>query len=271
MSLRDFPDLFKHLPQHKPWVITISVISVVMVLAVCGFGTYQLLRYEGQPIGLPTDGPTVQYRDISTRELDPNPLTVADVFPSREIPAADPSWPPYLMIGEPHAADDCSAAADGEVKRALGTNGCSQVVRASFASGDNRYFVTAGILNLPDVQVATALHYEIEGLVESGQGRFLGYISDRNVNQVLYTAPPRLTWKVAGHFLLYTVIVRQDSAELTQEEADYVEWDVLDTYLDKTVIDGWSIVDEPTTDPAASDPAATDPAASTDPSAGTGG
>jgi len=249
MSLRDFPDLLKHLPQHKPWVITISVISVVVVLAVCGFSSWQLLRADSQPIGSPTEGPTVQYRNIDSREADPNPLTVEDVFPNAEIPAAQPDWPPYTMMGQPHVSEDCSVAADGEVRRVLVSNGCSQVLRASFASGDNLYFATAGVLNLPDVNVATTLMTSIQGLVETQQGRLLGYVSVPEANRQLYTAPAHLSFLVRGHFLLYAVVVRQDSAEIAPGEADYVIEDLVKAYLRGTVVERWAIVPESSTEP----------------------
>jgi len=253
MSLRDFPDLFKHLPQHKPWVITIGVISVVMVLAVCSFTSWQLLRDESTPIGEPTEGPGVVLRDISTRAADSTPLSVADVFPNPEVPAAEPDWPPYVLMGVPHISEDCSGAVDGEVRRLVVANGCSQVVRASFGSGDNMYFVTAGILNLPDATVAGTLFTSITSLIESGQGRFLGYISAPGVNDVLYRAPPHMAMVVRGHFLLYSVIVRQDGADLAPDEAEYVVYDLLKAYLRDTVIERWATVPEavPTADATA--------------------
>lgn len=263
MSLRDVPDLFKHLPQHKPWVITIGAISVAMVLAVCSFSSWSLLRDGDQPVGAPTEGPSVEYRDISSRELDPTPLTVADVFPNREI-VADPDYPPHVMMGEPHVSEDCSVAADGEVRRLLVGNGCSQVLRASYSSYDNVYFATAGVLNLPDETVATSLATEIQGLIQTDQGRFRGYISEPTVNDELYSAAPRLGWEVRGHFLLYVVIVRQDGAAIAPEEtgADVVTYDILKTYLRET-IERWSLI--PQSGPTESlDPSApVDPAAET--------
>ena len=55
---------------------------------------------------------------------------------------------PYLRMGEAQVSNDCRAAADGEVRKKLQTIGCSQVIRATFSTPDNKYFVTAGILNL---------------------------------------------------------------------------------------------------------------------------
>ena len=252
MSLRDFPELVRHLPQHKPWVITISVISVAMVLAVCGFSSWLLLRDERTPIGLPTEGPGAEHRDITTREVDSTPMTEADTFPVREI-VVDPNYPPYVMIGNPHVTDDCTLAADGEVRRLLADQQCSQVLRASFSSYDNKYFVTAGILNLPDVATAGQVATRVQELAQTDQGRFLGYISDPNVNQELYTAAPHLSYLVSGHFLLYTLVVRQDGADIAADEtgADVVTHDILKIYLRDTVSDRWSLVPGSATDPAA--------------------
>jgi hypothetical protein len=264
MSLRDFPELFKHLPQHKPWVITISVISVAMVLGLCGFSSWLLLRDGDESIGMPNAEPTAQHRDISTRDADATPMTAADAFPGREISAADPGYPPYVMMGEPEVSEDCSRAADGEVRRLITSRGCSQVLRASFSSYDNNYFVTAGILNLPTETDAGDLRTQIQGLVGTNQGRFLGYVSVPDGNDELYSAPPNLAIRVKGHFILYSVVVRQDGADMAADDqgAAVVVFDVLTTYLLENVMERWSVVPGASTDPGtATDPAATDVAA----------
>jgi hypothetical protein len=253
MSLREFPGLLRQLPHHKPWMITISVISVVVVLATCGFGSILLLKDEGEPYGQPSDGPVMR-REISTREIDNVPLTVADVFPVQEI-VAEPGVPPYTMIGEPQAGDECGVAGDGEVKRLLSSSDCTQFVRASFNSYDDRYFVTAGILNLADVDSATAISNQVKSLVETEQGRLTGYVSDSRVNLVLQRAAPRLVWAVRGHFLLYAVIVRKDGADIPADDqgARVVADDMLQRYLLDTVIDNWTIAKgtvSPTADPS---------------------
>jgi hypothetical protein len=246
VSLKEVPGLLRHLPQHKPWMITISVLSVVVVLATCGFGSWLLLREDNAVVGDVAAAPSVQKRDITSREVDNVPLTPVDVFPSPEI-IADPNYPPYRQIGEVQASDDCKVAARDAVRTAVMNAQCSQVIRASFATPDNRYFVTAGILNLPDVATAAALATEIKGLVEAGQGGLSGYISDENVNLVLNRAAPNLAWEVRGHFLVYTVIVRVDSSDIEPGDpgAEVIIYDMLKMYLRDTVLENWSIVKTP--------------------------
>jgi hypothetical protein len=246
VSLKEVPGLLRHLPQHKPWMITISVLSVVVVLSACGFGSWLLLKEDNAVVGDIAAAPSVQKRDITNRDADNVPLTPVDVFPSPEI-IVDPNYPPYRQIGEVQATDDCKVAARDAVRAAVVNAMCSQVVRASFSTPDNKYFVTAGILNLPDVATATGLAAEIKGLVESGQGALTGYISDPNVNLVLNRAAPNLAWEVRGHFLIYTVIVRVDSSdiELGDPGAEVIVYDLLKMYLRDTVLENWSIVKTP--------------------------
>ncbi len=177
MSLKEFPGLIRQLPQHKPWMIAIGFIFSFVVLAACGFGTWQLLKDEGAPLGAPTDGPSVERRDISSRELDSTPLALENVFPEPEI-VIDPAIPPYTMIGEPQITDACELAGDLEVKRLLEGTDCTQLVRATFNSYDNGHFVTAGILNLRDNTKATEFSDELRNLVDTNQGRLRGSISD---------------------------------------------------------------------------------------------
>jgi hypothetical protein len=246
VSLKEVPGLLRHLPQHKPWMITISVLSVAVVLATCGFGSWLLLKEDNTVVGDVAVAPSVQKRDITSREVDNVPLTAADVFPSPEI-IVDPNYPPYRQIGEVQASEDCKVAARDAVRAAVTNAMCSQVIRASFSTPDNKYFVTAGILNLPDVTVAAALATEIKGLVEAGQGALTGYISDPNVNLALNRAAPNLAWEVRGHFLVYTVIVRVDSSdiELGDPGAEVIVYDMLKMYLRDTVLDNWSVMKTP--------------------------
>jgi hypothetical protein len=256
-----FPGLLKQLPQHKPWMITISVISVLVVLGACGFGSYQLFKEGDQPVGVIASGPAVQRRDITTRQADPNPLTVEMVFPSREIAPAEDGLPPYVMVGDPQAMENCQYAATFDIKTLLaGTDDggqviCSQFVWASFISYDERYLVTVGVLNLPDMQRAAAIANEIKSAGENGQGTLIGYVSDPSVAQ-LTRAAPHLSMVVHGHFLLYAVIVHKDGSDMGDAEqgAQVVAYDLLQHYLRDQVLDAWSVetgppVQEPTTDP----------------------
>ncbi|HEY7222146.1 MAG TPA: hypothetical protein VH561_00765 [Micromonosporaceae bacterium] len=246
MSLREFPGLLRQLPQHKPWMITIGVISVVVVLAACSFGSFLMLKDDGQPTGLPSDA-NVQRRDISTREGDSTPLTVADIFPDTQIPAADPSLPPYTMVGKPQAGKDCRYAANREVQRRLGDANCSQYVRASFLSSDGKYFVTAGILNLPDMPSATDFQTQLQQLAATAdQGSLTIYVPDTDKYPTLPSANSYLAADVRGHFLIYAVVVRKNGSDMQPDEpgAKVVVYDMLETYLSNAVTK-WSEVKPP--------------------------
>ncbi len=248
-----FPGLLRQLPQHKPWMITISVISVLVVLGACGFGSWQLIKQDGQPVGVVQAGPTVERRDISSREVDSAPLTIDIVFPAREIAAAEADLPPYTMVGDPQTDDDCRYVGGDQVKTLLGSTVdpnnpaspalCSQFIRASFLSYDGRYHATVGVLNLPDKATADDVAQQIKGFGENGEGTLTGWPSDPSVNSVLFRAPPHLHMEVYGHFLLYAVVVHKDGSQMAADDqgAKVVVYDLVQTYL-LNVIKNWAIV-----------------------------
>jgi hypothetical protein len=243
VSLREFPGIIKQLPQHKPWMVAIGAIAVAVVVAVCSFGSFMLVKDDNEVVGAaPTSDTTAVKRDITSRQTDPKPMTAADVFPSAEI-IADPNYPPYKLMGQVQASDDCRVAADGEVRKRLQAIGCSQVVRATFSSPDGKYFVTAGVFNLPDANSAAQLSGDVVTLIADKQGRFTGYISDPDHNVVLGRAPLTHAFEVRGHFLVYTVVVRVDGAEFQADETGVkvIQYDILQQYLRDHVIVEWSI------------------------------
>ena len=242
------PNLIRHLPQHRPWMIALSFITTVVVVATCGLGAYLLVRDERTIVSAPPTSPPPPTRDISNREVDPEPLTAADVFPDEEI-VASPSIPPYQRIGSVQVLQDCRLGATADLGRLLRSLGCNQVVRATFSSPDKIYFVTAGIFNLKDEESATKVANEIPTLVDASKGRFTGYISTPGT-RVLGRAPTHLAWEVAGHFLAYAVIARVDGKPLTNDEAylKVMVYDIVEKYLLEQVIGRWAL------DPAAASP-----------------
>ena len=256
MSLREMQGLLKQLPQHKPWMVAIGAIAVVVVVAVCSFGSFMLVKDDNEVVGAaPTPETTVVKRDITTRQTDPNPMTVADVFPNAEI-IADPSYPPYKIMGAAQGSDDCRVAADGDVRKLLQTIGCSQVVRATFSVPDGKYFVTGGIFNLPDATVASQFATDVRGLIADKKGRFTGYISDPSQNVVLGRAPLTHAFEVRGHFLVYIVVVKVDGSEFEPDDpgVKLIQYDVMQKYLRDKVLVDWSIEKTPPSASAAVSP-----------------
>ncbi len=242
MSLREMQGLLKQLPQHKPWMIAIGAIAVAVIVAVCSFGSFMLVKDDNEIVGAPpTPEASVVKRDITSRQTDPNPMTVADVFPNPEI-VADPSYPPYKMMGKAQASNDCRVAADGEVQKRLQAIGCSQVVRATFSAPDGKYFVTGGIFNLPDANVASQFATDVRTLIADKQGRFTGYISDPAHNVVLGRARLTHAFEVRGHFLVYIVVVKVDGSEFAPDDpgVKVIQYDIMGQYLRDKVIADWS-------------------------------
>jgi hypothetical protein len=259
------PDLLKHLPQHKPWVIALSVIATVVVIATCGLGSYMLVKDDTTVVGAsPTPTPTVAKRDITDRKTDPKAMAVADVFPGTELPAADPTVAPYKRMGKPQISKDCRIAATNDVGKLLRSLGCTQVIRATFASPDGGYYVTAGVFNLKNNAAVMQAHGAIPRLVDDGKGRLSGFVANE-ASRVMGRAPTQLAWDAQGHFLIYTVIARADGKEFADGDPNVrvIVYDIVEKYLRDKVIVEWSIEKGP---PSASASASASGSAS--PSAG---
>jgi hypothetical protein len=236
------PGLIRQLPHHRPWMMALSVIAVVVVVATCAMGSFLLVKDDSTVVGadpLPTE--TVPKRDISSREVDPKPLTVADVFPNENI-TVDPSIPPYKRVGNAQAATDCRVAASGELGKLLVTLGCNQVIRATYTSTEGAYVVTAGIFNLKASASATQ-DTDIKGLVDGSKGRFSGYVSG-TAAKMLGRASTKLAWNAQGHFIVYAVIARTDGKEFLSEDDAHIKiivYDILEKYLRDGALGDWAV------------------------------
>jgi hypothetical protein len=162
------PERLLHtVPHHRRWLVTIAAISVVVVVAMCGFGFYNVVWDEQQGAVLtgPAPTPTPPKRDITSRVADPKAMTAKDVFPSTDIAVA-PGVPAYKMIGKVQIAKDCRTGATADLGKLLRSLGCNQVIRATLTTSDKGYLVTAGIFNLKDDVAAKQAHEEIKDLVD---------------------------------------------------------------------------------------------------------
>jgi hypothetical protein len=224
-------------------MVALSLIAVVVVVGTCGLGSFMLMKGDstvGADQALPT--PTVAHRDITNRTADPALLTVQDVFPADHI-TADPSIPPYKRIGNPQAATDCRTAATADLGKLLVTAGCNQVVRATFASTEGAYLVTAGVFNLVDAASATKANTDVKELVDASKGRFSGYVSGPDA-KIMGRAGTQLSWAAEGHFLVFAVIARADGKDFGDEDTAHIRvivYDVLEKYLRDGVLGTWSV------------------------------
>jgi hypothetical protein len=234
--------MMKALPHHRTWVITLATLAVVAVVAACSLGAFLVVNDNNQhESSLPTPSNVVPTRDISDRTVDPNMLTLADVFPGRSI-SPGPSLPPYVMAGSPQLEKDCRVAASGDVGKLLMDLGCNQVLRATVLSADRSYVITFGIFNLKDAASATQSKSQIQDLVAANKGRFNGYITNTST-KVLARAATKLSWLPIEHFLAYAVMARADGKEFatTDPNPRIFSFDLIETYLENHVIATWAI------------------------------
>ncbi len=132
--------------------------TAVVVAAVAGFAGYRFL-YEPRvnapvppTLRLPTSAPGSpgfdqalgKWQHIGTRAEDPAPLTIAGLYP-----------PQFALGGASYVrtaasvTKSCSLAVYGaDLQAALQSGHCTQVVRASYISGDGKMMGTVGVVNL---------------------------------------------------------------------------------------------------------------------------
>ncbi len=141
------------------WLATAAV-----VVAGAGFAGYKYL-YEPRvnapvpaTLRLPTNAPGSpgfdkalgKWQHIGSRSSDPQPLTIAGLYP-----------PQFSLNGKSYvrtaasATKTCSLAVyGGDLQAALQSGHCSQVVRASYLSGDGTMMGTVGVVNLSSSSAA---------------------------------------------------------------------------------------------------------------------
>jgi len=132
--------------------------TVVAVLAAAGLAGYKFL-YEPRvnapvpaTLRLPTNAPVStgfdkslgKWQHIGTRAEDPQPLTIAGLYP-----------PQFVLEGRSYVrtaasvTKNCSMAVLGpDLQAALQSGHCTQVLRASYLSGDGTMMGTVGVVNL---------------------------------------------------------------------------------------------------------------------------
>ncbi|MFY1635916.1 hypothetical protein ACN27F_22020 [Solwaraspora sp. WMMB335] len=250
----------------KLWQVVISSAAVLLLLGVCGLSSFFIVADERSgrvDAGLAApDAPTAVPRDISSRTVDPDPLTVAEVFPTGDI-VIDPAEPPYKLL-KTQVEERCRAAAAGEIGILLDELGCSQVVRGTLRSPTGKYLITTGVFNLAEASGAEWAHARIKPLVDEEKGRFQGMIADEGT-EAIALASAQVGWHSLGHFLMYCVIAQTDGEPIADDDpyARQILFDMLQLHLQVNVLE------KRTVQPAAAlkaQPAATvraQPAAST--------
>jgi len=134
------------------------LVTALVVAACAGLGWYRFL-YEPRvnapvppTLRLPTNAPGSpgfdqalgKWQHIGTRGEDPMPLTITELYPAR-----------FVLNGRSYVrtaasvTKTCSVAVYGaDLQAALQSGHCTQVVRASYISGDGTMMGTVGVVNL---------------------------------------------------------------------------------------------------------------------------
>ena len=139
--------------------------AAVALIVVAGSGTYFYLaarqrpaRPAAAPAASQPAGPTAQpsptpsgrWGHIQTRRADPQPLTLAELFP-----AGFSSTGSAYSRTAARSGKHCSAAVLGSrLQSAVRAAGCTQVMRASYLSGNRKLMGTIGVLNLKTARLA---------------------------------------------------------------------------------------------------------------------
>lgn len=214
--------------------------SVLLMLGVCGLSSFFIVADERNgrvAAGITAPGaPTTVPRDISSRAVDPQPLTVEEVFPTGDI-VIDPAEPPYKLL-KTQAEERCRAAVAGEISTLLDELGCSQVVRGTLRSPTNEYLITTGVFNLEEASGAEWAHARIKPLLDEEKGRFQGMIADEGTEAVALSAA-QVGWHSLGHFLMYCMIARADGEPVPDDDphARRILFDMLQLHLQANVLE----------------------------------
>jgi len=184
------------------WVAAAAVIA-----AAAGFAGWKYL-YEARvnapvpsTLRLPTTAPTDngldknlgRWQHIGSRSQDPQPLTLAALYP-----------PQFELNGKSYTrtaasiTKTCSLAVFGaDLQAALQTGHCSQVARASYLSGDGKMMGTVGVVNLISVNAA-----QKAGQATSTQEILAPLTSKKGPTSKLGNGTGVVQAEIKGHYLI---------------------------------------------------------------------
>jgi len=230
---------------HKKWQTILAVLGVFALLTVCGLASYFIVLDEragtDAQSGAASAAPSVLPRDITSREVDPAPLTEAEVFPSPTvmIVAGQPGYP----VLKTQASADCRIAATEDLSKQVLAAGCTQFVRGTLKSPTGEYLITTGIFNLATESGAEKLYDSIKGIVDAKKGRFTGLLAGAGTEPIVRSST-HLGWDVRGHYLFYCVIARSDgkASPDTDPRGMQIIYDMLTLHMDNQIIENRATV-----------------------------
>jgi hypothetical protein len=212
-------------------------LAAVILLAICGLTGFFIVADERRSHDVRTTGAVPGTAPTgNSRDVDPIPLRLEEVFPGTEIRLVSGAAP--YRVGMTHIDTDCDIAATGKLGAVLEDHSCSQVVRASLTAPYGGYLVTAGIFNLADGTAAAQVGERVRRLVEAGDGTFAAMSSGGPGTDPLRQPLAQVGWHERGHYLTYCVIVRPDG-EVVRDDDQYAERitvDLVESYLGDQIL-----------------------------------
>ncbi|WP_433255821.1 hypothetical protein ACQPYK_15540 [Streptosporangium sp. CA-135522] len=157
----------------RKWIAVVAVL-----LTVAAGAAFLWLRGGEDPTrpatfrGEPT---TAHYAAIATRAADPDPLSAAEMFPTGSVTAGGTT----LASQGNETLTDCASAVWGSAEAAV--SGCTQVLRAHYATPDGRVSGQFLIFNLADSAAADKLVAALAngGFVRPAPGTPAGFDGSR--------------------------------------------------------------------------------------------
>ncbi|GAA2847218.1 hypothetical protein GCM10010517_04210 [Streptosporangium fragile] len=157
----------------RKWIAVVAVL--VVVAGVAAFLWLGGDASAARPATFRAEPSTAHYAPIATRALDPDPLTVAEMFPGASVSAGE------VTLGRKgtEALDDCAEVVWGSAQDALA--GCTQVLRAHYATADGTVSGQFLIFNLADSAAADRLvaAFKGDGFVRPAPGTPEGFDGSR--------------------------------------------------------------------------------------------
>ncbi|GAA4226415.1 hypothetical protein FHR32_005900 [Streptosporangium album] len=158
----------------RKWIAVAAVLVVVIAGA-----AFLLLGGDGdapRPAAFRSEPTTAHYAPIATRAADPEPLTEAEMFPGGSVTSGQTT----LASKETETITDCASVVWGSAEDAV--TGCTQVLRARYASPDDRVSGQFLIFNLADSAAADRLVTALRdgGFVRPAPGTPAGFDASRS-------------------------------------------------------------------------------------------
>jgi hypothetical protein len=224
-------------PENATQMVMSSLAALIM-FGICGLIGFFIVADErrGHDAKAVVQATHPDSAAIRSRQIDPMPLRLEEVFPDDEIRLVSGASP--YVIGMTHIDTDCDIAATGKLGAVLKDHHCSQVVRASMIAPYGDYQVTAGVFNLADDAAAAQAGERARQLVETGDGTFAAMSAGGPGTDPLTQPLAQVGWHEHGHYLVYCVIVRPDGQVVRDEDpyARRITLDLVESYLGDRIL-----------------------------------